>query len=340
MDARGGADRKTCGFTLSEILIVTAVISIIAAVSIPAYARIKTVANAEMVKQHLRVIGEKMAEILGRNGQYPDPSRWPFTDSTDIDEKEITSNLSAIENSCFTVSKDDYVSNSLRSEYSFRTCPKKTSECAAYSGNNCFIVHANIKLSAQAAPGAILSVNPTSSLGIPMNQNLGLGTQLLPNPNLPKLILNNDVPKTQLLSAYLKTLAFSLDTIANDVSLYGCQSKCSGSFAYTYGTQVFLPSGGLDNAALSAVWSSAAQNLEMDGIQMYWTKQVINNDVIQQYAGYEIPPDSELYDVVFQLNERVNNIEELASRSNESNAQLDAYFPGLRSLSPNITDDL
>ena len=94
----------------------------------------------EMVKQHMRIIGEKMTEVMGKKNQLPDPQEWPFTTSQDPDEQARTASLSAIDEKGYTTKKEDYTTNTpIRSIYQFTTCPKTF----GVDGTKCFRVDPN-----------------------------------------------------------------------------------------------------------------------------------------------------------------------------------------------------
>src|SRR3972149_9753442 len=93
--------RQKSGFTLSEMVVTVAIVSTIAVVSYPNFLHYKMETNAEMVKQHMRVIGEKMVKIYGKKQKFPEPSRWPDQLNQDEDEWVVTANLSAIDQLCW-----------------------------------------------------------------------------------------------------------------------------------------------------------------------------------------------------------------------------------------------
>ena len=103
-------------FTLPEMVIAVAIIGTVTAIAVPNYLRLRMETNMEMVKQHMRVIGEKMTEIIGKKGIFPDPNDWPNL-TADEDEMSLTANLSAIDQLCYT--NTDYTVNTGRSTYQF-----------------------------------------------------------------------------------------------------------------------------------------------------------------------------------------------------------------------------
>lgn len=141
-------------FTLVEIIITVAIIAIVSSLAIPGYIKARMNANMTLVQQQMRIIGEKMIEILGRKGKFPDPSTWweSMKTSPDPDEVSITGNLSAIEYRCY--STYDYSTNEPRTSYRFCSAPQ-AKPCGQFSGNKRFCVHADPELSAYFAPGTV-----------------------------------------------------------------------------------------------------------------------------------------------------------------------------------------
>ena len=316
------------GYTVPELMITVAIIGTVTAISIPCYFRIRMEVNMEMVKQHMRVIGEKMSEIFNNKKAYPEQAKWPDNlDQNDEEEQAITANLNSIDMLGYT--KGDYTVNQTRSEYILRCCPKP--EEMNKAGNKCFVVHADSSLSGNSTPGVVLAVDASSALGLPLVQYGNI--PLLPNPDLPLGIYLQDLgaeQKTQLVSAYLETLAYSSDVFANDPSLSYCQPMC-GSTLYSQASYVFLPDGGLTNASFAPVWQDAVHNLESKGIELYMVKREMNPDLKVKYLDYEsssytLTNPNEVYEVTFKLNDRVETVAEAQDRTAAPNAVIDGYF--------------
>ncbi|MBI4387988.1 MAG: type II secretion system protein [Candidatus Omnitrophica bacterium] len=138
------------GFTIAEIMVTVAIVGTVSAVAIPGFMRMRMDTNMQLVKQHMRVIGEKMQEIYINKGQYPDESRWPLTGATDPDEMVITSGLSAINAKGYTTNE---YSRSTPAAYQFCSSPVTNT-----AGSKRFCVHCDSSMSALFAPGQVEEV--------------------------------------------------------------------------------------------------------------------------------------------------------------------------------------
>ena len=133
------------GFTLPEVMVTAAIVTSVAAVTIPNYLTYRMNANMEMVRQHMRQIGNEMMEIWTKNGTFPKPdSLWPLVGNpnTDPDEQAITASLSAIDSLCYTANASDFIVNTGKTTFEFCTSPKSDS-CGKFAGNKKFCTHAN-----------------------------------------------------------------------------------------------------------------------------------------------------------------------------------------------------
>jgi prepilin-type N-terminal cleavage/methylation domain-containing protein len=133
--------RNNKGFTLGEIITTVAIIGTITSMALPQYLKLRMNTNEAMVKQQMRIVGEKMAEIMGKEGQFPDSEEWPNLVGNE-DEISLTASLSAIDSLCYTNYKSDYIVNEGRSTFEFCTRPKSDS-CGKYAGSKKFCIHAN-----------------------------------------------------------------------------------------------------------------------------------------------------------------------------------------------------
>lgn len=120
------------GFTLSEIVITVAIIGAISAISVPNFMRLKMGVNMEMVKQHLRVIGENLNELLNRDHQFPSNLDLPGNSEVEV---SLTANLSSIETKGYTA--DDYLLTPELNGFQLRSCPEINT-----AGDMCFILDA------------------------------------------------------------------------------------------------------------------------------------------------------------------------------------------------------
>ncbi|OGW79914.1 MAG: hypothetical protein A3G33_02215 [Omnitrophica bacterium RIFCSPLOWO2_12_FULL_44_17] len=166
---------KKRGFTLSEITITVAIVGVVTSVSVPSYLQARRNTNMEIVRQHMKQIGEKLIEILEKKGKFScaanptDPAcetKWPLIGSFDPDEQAITASLSAIDNLCYTTA--DYSTNTPRTSYRFCSQPKSAS-CGVNAGNKRFCVHYDPQMSALFSPGIVGEVEMFDGLGTPMS---------------------------------------------------------------------------------------------------------------------------------------------------------------------------
>lgn len=125
---------RKLGFTMNEIVMTVAIVSAVTAVAVPNFMRIKMNVNMELVKQHLKAIGESMTEIMGKQGMFPEESQWGS--GTSEEEMSITANLNAIDIKQYTTS--GYSIDRNRASYTFTTCPKEGAWSVA--GDRCFIL--------------------------------------------------------------------------------------------------------------------------------------------------------------------------------------------------------
>lgn len=68
--------RRKRGFTIGEVVTVVAIVGTITALAVPNYIRLRTDAQMEMVKQHMRIIAEEFVEIMGKTGTFPSEETW------------------------------------------------------------------------------------------------------------------------------------------------------------------------------------------------------------------------------------------------------------------------
>ena len=113
------------GYTLTEIMMTTAVIGVLTAVTVPNFLRIKMNVNKEMVSQHLRVMGEEMNEFYNHSYPHQFPAGIAEIKSgASPEEVSITASLNAIESKGFAT---EYQTDATRSTYTFTACPPNSS---------------------------------------------------------------------------------------------------------------------------------------------------------------------------------------------------------------------
>ncbi len=144
--------RNRKGFTLVEIMTTVVIIGVIASIAIPQFMSSRMAANMEMVRQHMRIIGQKMNDIMTNKGEFPAEADWPLTGTIDPDELAVTASLSAIDDMCYTT--DDYKTTANGKGYRFCSAPKLDA-CGRWAGNKRFCVHMDSQMSAFFAPGVV-----------------------------------------------------------------------------------------------------------------------------------------------------------------------------------------
>ena len=104
--------KNNLGYTLVEIVTTTAIVGTLTAVAVPNFLRVKMNVNMEMVKQHMKVIGQEMNELYNQNN----PHRFPASleeimSGKSPEELSITASLNAIESKGIGL---NYVANPVR----------------------------------------------------------------------------------------------------------------------------------------------------------------------------------------------------------------------------------
>jgi prepilin-type N-terminal cleavage/methylation domain-containing protein len=193
------------GFTLGEIITTVAIIGTITSLALPNYLRMKMNTNEEMVRQQMRIVGEKMVEIMGKEGLFPDSEEWPNLVGGE-DELSLTASLSAIDSLCYT--NDEYSTNQSRSTYIFCSRPK-TDACGKYAGKKRFCVHFDPIMSTQFSTGVVGETDMWDGQGAKKLPGVGFSGNRL----LGELLTAEDLTqaeKTDILSDVLTGLAVDL----------------------------------------------------------------------------------------------------------------------------------
>ncbi|MBI1977725.1 MAG: type II secretion system protein [Candidatus Omnitrophica bacterium] len=127
-------NRFLTGYTIGEVLITVAIVGTLSAMAVPNFMRMKMNTNMELVKQHLRIIGEEMTQISGKTGKFIAQEAWG--NGTTPEELSITANLNGMQNKGYTT--DQYSTDENRASYQFRTCPQEG--MWGISGDKCFLL--------------------------------------------------------------------------------------------------------------------------------------------------------------------------------------------------------
>jgi prepilin-type N-terminal cleavage/methylation domain-containing protein len=179
--------KNNLGYTLVEIITTTAIIGSLTAIAVPNFIRIKMSVNIELVKQHLRIIGQEMNEFYNKTKRFP-ASMNEIINGDSSEELSITASLNSIDNRGYMGEGADYLTTSDQSTYSLKTCPKEG--LFGISGDRCFILDpiSGVRVS---PPWNAAGVNIIPVFVIPGDQTL----PFLTDPNL------TDKQKTEMLSA-------------------------------------------------------------------------------------------------------------------------------------------
>ena len=215
---------------MPELMITVAIMGTVTAISVPCYLRIRMEVNMEMVKQHMRVIGEKMSEIFNNKKEYPESSRWPDNLTQDEEEQAITANLNSIDMLGYT--KGDYTVNQTRNEYVLKCCPKPGEW--GKSGDKCFAVHANGTLSGLFSPGVVGTIDQWAGFDDPMTQKIWTMNAVFPNAWLDAIARDGGLAtveqKGERWAIYMEIMALNADYLKN-VAIAACTPDCPSNYA-------------------------------------------------------------------------------------------------------------
>jgi len=125
--------KNNLGYTLVEITVTTAIIGSLTAVAVPNFLRVKMNVNMEMVKQHLRIMGQNLNELYNQSNPHEFPEDIFNLDGNPVEELSITASLNAIDGFGYPRSEMNYING-----VSFRTCPD--SSLFGISGDRCFLL--------------------------------------------------------------------------------------------------------------------------------------------------------------------------------------------------------
>jgi prepilin-type N-terminal cleavage/methylation domain-containing protein len=295
---RSSNTRRQKGFTLGEIVTTVAIVSTITAIAVPNFLRLRTDSDRELIRQHLRRIGEEMVEIMGKKGMFPSQEEfkgWVTENPIDVPDEvelELTANLSAIDSKDWTTNPLDYVCNKERSQCKFRTCPKKTGQAS------CFLLEVpEVKVIDRHDGAGMFDYDG------PTNTTTGIGQAVDSNYTLLHL---------------LRTGKLSFD---EGVSLFGDQMLIAAEhagFAYAsnnfrdgaFSTYFCFSSSPENNAAFQRLLEQTSKQFESQGYEIFFEKQTVEhmrNDEQDPFT-YNIPQEtSDATLNIYQLSVRVSS---------------------------------
>ena len=129
--------KNKLGYTLGEIVMTTAIIGSLAAIAVPNFLRIKMNVNMEMVKQHLRILGQNMNELYNQNNPHQYPEDILTLDGNPAEELSITASLNAIDNMGYSDHRWQTV-GSPPNDFALRRCPGEG--LFGIAGDRCFLL--------------------------------------------------------------------------------------------------------------------------------------------------------------------------------------------------------
>ena len=167
--------KNNLGYTLGEIVMTTAIIGSLAAIAVPNFLRIKMNVNIEMVKQHLKVVGQNLNELYNQSNPHEFPANIETLGNTP-EELSITASLNAISGMGYT-NRTWLTSGTPRSTFSYRVCPGEG--LFGIAGDRCFLLTPSELTEVMPWEGSDLFMTPlTSTMLFGLDQN-GNGKHLL-----------------------------------------------------------------------------------------------------------------------------------------------------------------
>ncbi len=262
---------KNRGFTLGEMVTTVAIIGILSAVAVPNFMRIRMEVNMEMVKQALRVAGEKLTEIMGVQKRFPSNAEIG-AGATGEDEISLTATLSSIDGKGYT---RDYTVDETFSFAMIRSDPiRSPGGGISGAGDKCFLWDPieNVRdIPCWSAQGMNLV-----SRGAMPGQFPPFGVMRM--ENVLQMLLSDpsvsDQRKAELIANTFAVAAYQLDWMKTN-PLPGSPVPADAILAY----QVY------SNATLAALLPQINQILESRGIQMFAGNSSIPS---AQLVGFEV----------------------------------------------------
>jgi prepilin-type N-terminal cleavage/methylation domain-containing protein len=308
------------GFTLGEIITTVAIIGTITSMALPNYLRMKMNTNEEMVRQQMRIVGEKMVEIMGKEGLFPDSEEWPNLVGSE-DELSLTASLSAIDDLCYT--KTDYTTSQSRSTYVFCSQPDTSRACGKHAGYRKFCVHYDPIMSQSFSTGVVGCKDLWQGDGAPMEIKNTVGggwatSHLLANPNL----------STEEKVDYL-VRALTKDALAMDLWAEGETRDAYLQGKLYYSTLLYFNPE--QESKYRELLPLVYKDLEKKGIHMVEKESTLEN--LRVHGGYDYYnflgqfglTNAKVYEIGFKLDQHCQTQEDWSVRGGGGAPPLDDY---------------
>ena len=245
--------KNKLGYTLGEIVMTTAIIGSLAAIAVPNYMRIKMNVNMEMVKQHLRILGQNMNELYNQNNPHQYPEDILNLDGNPAEELSITASLNAINGMGYGITHRTAAGGT---DFSDRADPMPG--MFGVAGDGCLIVDSS---------GVVREIDCSSGEGIDMfilDESLisvDLFSSLFSDPTL------SDAERISILSGMFIQLGLYVDWL-NDP--FNFEIYMNGSLPNYDGLPgLFAPMNAQDKPAFDQLFDKVFDRLKENGIQIY-----------------------------------------------------------------------
>ncbi len=289
---RCGILKSLTGFTLVEIMTTVVIVGVISSIAIPQFMNARMATNMELMRQQMRIIGQKMNDIMTNKGEFPAEADWPLTGTIDPDELAVTASLSAIDDMCYTT--DDYRTSANGKGYRFCSAPKLDA-CGRWAGNKRFCVHMDSKMSALFAPGVVGEVDLWEGEGSSMWFKQALSGGSILDDFLADQVRFTNEEKTDMIARSLIN-----EALYGDYEILSRYESCAECLTTPFSTFLIFESA--DKATYDAILPDIYKRLEAAGIfieQIEITPSEALQKITAYAGGY----------ATFDINNQLNGVE-------------------------------